>query len=97
MGQLLMSGHCGTCNIEWKSLAEAHCPSCCRHFSSDTSFDLHLQDDRCLAPAAVKKRDGSPVLVKLDREREYAVWGQPPPPDGLFATLHEGTDERKAA
>jgi hypothetical protein len=72
---------CRDCGRRWTALQEAHCAACCRHFSSDSAFDLHQRLDHrpckghpnsrcnarsvCQDPKTLTKRDGSPRLVEV--------------------------------
>jgi hypothetical protein len=52
-------------------LTEAHCSSCCLHFTSDSAFDRHLapvqSDDDCYPPETFVKSDGSPLFKIVQR------------------------------
>jgi hypothetical protein len=64
-------GHCHDCDRTWSALGEAHCATCCAHFTSDSAFDLHLaradSDEPCHDPATVTRRDGRPVVTFTER------------------------------
>ncbi len=64
-------GSCNDCGREWSGHTEAHCSVCCRHFTSDSAFDLHLagpqSDDACYPPDSIEDRKGRPVLTLADR------------------------------
>jgi len=71
-------GSC-SCGRRWRSLAEAHCPTCHRHFSTAAGFDMHRRDGRCVDPVELvgrramrlTERVGGPVWVRLyDRAPE---------------------------
>lgn len=39
----LKSGtHCRQCHRTWTGAKQAHCVTCCRHFSSPSTFDFHF-------------------------------------------------------
>jgi hypothetical protein len=68
---------CLDCGRQWTGRAEAHCASCCNHFTSDGAFDRHLasvrSDDDCYPPETFRKRDGSPLFEQI--QRKYGlVW-----------------------
>jgi hypothetical protein len=48
---------CGHCDARWTALAAAHCPSCHETFAgTETGFDAHRVDGRCVAPASAGLR-----------------------------------------
>ena len=69
--------HCGTCHRSWTGHTQAHCASCCVHFSSDRAFDRHLAPPKanadCFDPASLTKSDGSP-LFKIVEHVSGPVW-----------------------
>lgn len=71
---------CHTCDRTWAGLAEAHCATCHRHFTTASAFDLHRvgpTDDRsCADPATLLKGDGQPKLSAVLRG-SGDVWGYP--------------------
>ncbi len=81
-----MIGYCKTCGREWTGHSEAHCASCCAHFTSDDAFDAHLthpgSDEDYYDPATLTRRDGSPRF-KLVARKHGSAWmlnkpGRPP-------------------
>jgi hypothetical protein len=46
--------HCHDCHHTWTSRRAAHCPACCRHFTSYSSSDLHDGPKGCLDPERVE-------------------------------------------
>lgn len=75
--------HCRRCHRTWplSRTREAHCPTCCAHFSSPSGFDAHLRpvgaSPPCRPPGELRHKDGRPVLV----QREDGTWAFPPPED----------------
>ena len=71
---------CTTCNRTWTGLAEAHCTSCHRHFTTASAFDLHRvgpTDTRhCTDPTTLTRGDGAPKLTVTPR-KSGEVWGYP--------------------
>lgn len=49
---------CGKCGRKWMGLAEAHCPTCHRHFSTVSNFDKHRPNGLCVEPLALEDRHG---------------------------------------
>lgn len=75
------------CGQWWTGLSRAHCPACCRTFSTDSAADKHRIgrhgiDRRCTDPAEVG-------LVA--RKKPYGVLWAHPGPDGGYAALHAPT------
>lgn len=63
--------HCSTCHRSWTSLAEGHCPQCCRHFAKYAAFDAHLDEDaHCIDPETITRADGRPRFAK-----KVSAWG----------------------
>ncbi len=58
---------CGGCDRRWNSTSEAHCGTCCRHFSTVANFDRHRVDGRCVDPASLTDRHGQPLLRPVER------------------------------
>lgn len=54
--------HCCDCHRSWRSLLEAHCTMCHRHFFNPKAFDAHLSAGGCHDPKVVTRRDGRPRL-----------------------------------
>lgn len=71
-------GHrCGGCPRRWTGLAEAHCPTCHRHFGSVSAFDKHRVAGSCADPAALRgPKTGKPLLVPVQRA-SGEVWMAP--------------------
>ncbi len=69
---------CNHCNRTWTTTGEAHCASCCQHFTSDRSFDTHLaaakSDDDCYDPATITRKDGRPMFETVMRA-SGVMWG----------------------
>jgi hypothetical protein len=65
------NGYCRDCERTWLALSEAHCPSCCSHFTSDSAFDAHLTRNGCADPATITRdrgvRRGRPVFELVER------------------------------
>lgn len=59
--------HCDDCHRSWHGLAEAHCPQCCAHFTSDSAFDLHLTGDGCKDPATARRKNGFALYRLVER------------------------------
>jgi hypothetical protein len=73
--------HCQRCHRSWHGKAQAHCPSCCRHFSAPSAFDRHLRTAgdgsvTCVDPATLRTRAGAPVLVS-DADAYGPIWRFP--------------------
>jgi hypothetical protein len=69
-------GHCQGCGRGWAGLAEAHCSACHLHFKSDSGFDRHRRDGRCLTPVELAMPRGKaqkPTLVPIER-RGATYW-----------------------
>lgn len=64
-------GSCGDCGRYWNALGEAHCASCCEHFTSDSAFDRHLAsptDERCcFLPGEIRDKRGRAAFVLTSR------------------------------
>lgn len=82
-----ITGSCGKCGKEWSSLTEAHCPSCCAHFTSDSAFNRHLAPvqamEPCHDPAEMRDKKRRKVFEQVQRKHGL-VWrvrkfGQPHP------------------
>lgn len=61
--------HCKKCHRTWSSIKEAHCPMCCRHFSSDTAAQAHKRGvDRvsCVDPSKVGPTEENPTRKRLE-------------------------------
>lgn len=54
---------CRKCLSTWTGLSMAHCPSCCRTFSTAGNFDLHRKNGKCSMKGLV--------------QNEYGTWKQP--------------------
>ena len=76
---------CVDCGRRWTAKGEAHCAGCCRHFSSDSAFELHVKKppeygprpfETCRDPATVRTRKGEPKLV-LTESRWGPLWSRP--------------------
>lgn len=72
------------CGQWWTGLTRAHCPACCRTFSTDTAADKHRigkhgVDRRCVDPAEVG-------LVAKDKP--YGTLWAFPAPEGGYGALH---------
>jgi hypothetical protein len=65
--------HCPDCHRSWQGHAQAHCAGCCRHFLSDSSFDLHLEGAGCRNPATIRARNGRP-LFKRTHLKDGDAW-----------------------
>lgn len=80
--------HCRSCHRSWRSLREAHCAGCCRHFADPAAFDAHRVDGQCVAPETVTRRDGQPRYKVLDGPygTTYDLIGRAPDP-ALLARL----------
>lgn len=67
----MSNGYCPSCKRSWTGNSEAHCASCCNHFSSDRAFDKHLASPTsptaCLDPSTITREDGSPYYVQIER------------------------------
>lgn len=71
VGWLTQSGsHCRDCHRSWTSKKQAHCPTCCAHFSTPNLFDAHLLARGCQDPATVTRKDGTPRF----RQDEAGMW-----------------------
>lgn len=73
-----MNGFCNICKREWSGHSEAHCSSCCEHFSSDSAFDRHLarvdSDEVCHHPSTIlRKNSDVPWFVQTERAHGL-VW-----------------------
>jgi hypothetical protein len=68
----LLNGFCPDCEREWSGLKEAHCATCCAHFTSDRAFDRHLNpldaEEPCSDPATMKRRNGKPLFESIERK-----------------------------
>lgn len=69
--------HCRDCHRTWTRHREAHCATCCAHFSSDSAFDAHLAParsvDSCYDPASFVKKDGTDLFEIIERSHG-PVW-----------------------
>ncbi|MCW2899963.1 MAG: hypothetical protein JWO67_2228 [Streptosporangiaceae bacterium] len=55
------------CGRKWSGLNQAHCASGCHeHFSTVSHFDKHRATGHCQHPAAIRDRNGEPVLRASD-------------------------------
>lgn len=77
------------CGGWWTGLSRAHCPACCRTFSTDSAASKHRigkygVDRRCTDPASVG-------LVA--HEKPYGLLWSTPAPEGGYA-FHTSTSER---
>lgn len=83
-----MSGYCPDCGREWDALGEAHCACCCKHFTSDSAFDVHRVKGECVDPATIKvvkgEREGEAVLELTTRASGLA-WKRAGEPEHHFA------------
>lgn len=64
------------CGRQWTGLTECHCTGCHRHFTSVQPFDAHwigVENRHCVDPAALKRKDGSPLLDTVER-KSGSVW-----------------------
>jgi hypothetical protein len=71
------------CDSWWTGLSRAHCPACCRTFSTDSAADKHRigkygEDRRCADPTTV----GLVAVAK-----PYGALWQHPGPDGGYASI----------
>lgn len=73
----MSNGYCPSCQRSWTGNSEAHCASCCNHFSSDRAFDKHLappqSDQTCFDPSTITRKDDSPYYVQIERSHG-PVW-----------------------
>ena len=51
--------------------AQAHCPTCHRHFGGVTAFDDHRSNGICIDPGSIL-RDGEPLYVQME-----GIWRKP--------------------
>lgn len=64
--------HCRDCHRSWRGTAQAHCAGCHEHFSSTSTFDLHLSyctGDPQTAHETLReasRKDGTPLLALSD-------------------------------
>jgi hypothetical protein len=58
------TAHCRKCHKEWTGVRAAHCPMCCRTFTSDSAAQLH-------------KRSEGPRLVCVPPETVLDEWDRP--------------------
>ena len=66
--------HCRKCHRDWPlGSPQAHCVTCCAHFSTYGVADLHLTATGCRPPAEVTTKTGEPRLV-LGEDAHGAVW-----------------------
>lgn len=63
----IVLGSCDNCDRTWRSHREAHCTSCCAHFSSDSAFDRHLGRNGCSDPSRLRNTKGELVFVLVPR------------------------------
>lgn len=59
--------HCRKCHRSWTSRAEAHCTTCCAHFTKPSTAGLHLTARGCQPPEAVMDREKRPKLKLVER------------------------------
>ena len=71
----MTDARCTHCGRRWSGLAQCHCPTCHRHFGDVNAFDRHRRNDACLNPADVRRRDGWPAFVAVDRP-SGVVWSR---------------------
>lgn len=71
--------HCKKCHRTWKlsQARQAHCATCCAHFSSPSAFDLHLRNGQtgpaCRPPGECVTKDGAARLCA----DASGMWGRP--------------------
>lgn len=65
-----------SCGARWTGTSIAHCAACHRTFSSDSAFDMHRVDLKCVDPESMKKKDGKPKLILKERG-EVEMWSHP--------------------
>jgi hypothetical protein len=65
--------HCRKCHRDWRGTAQAHCVTCCQHFSTYSAADLHLTRTGCRPPDQVLTKIGAPSLM-LDHDKHGAIW-----------------------
>jgi hypothetical protein len=51
-----------SCGRTWTGLAQAHCPTCHRHFGSVAGFDRHRPSGHCQDPAPMTTRAGRRIF-----------------------------------
>ncbi len=66
--------HCRRCHRDWPmGSPQAHCVTCCAHFSTARAADLHLTATGCRLPGECKDKTGQPRLV-LGADKYGAIW-----------------------
>lgn len=67
------------CGRQWTGLAQAHCPTCHRHFSTVANFDRHRPGTKgCQDPATLTRRNGNPVFKPTENAygTTWVGWGE---------------------
>jgi len=64
--------HCRKCHRSWTAFRQIHCSSCCRHFSSPSTLDLHKSNGGCIDPGTVVRASTGAALLRL--RPEDGVW-----------------------
>ena len=66
--------HCGRCHRNWPmGSPQAHCVTCCAHFSTHRACDLHLTATGCRPPPECATKGGKPRLV-LATDKHGQIW-----------------------
>jgi hypothetical protein len=66
--------HCCKCHRDWRmGSPQAHCVTCCAHFSTTRAADVHLMETGCRPPDDCKDKVGRPRLV-LGTDKYGAIW-----------------------
>lgn len=80
--------HCRRCHRSWTGRRQAHCATCCEHFSADGAFLRHWGGSSDAAPA-YEGAHHDPAGIELLRQDDAGVWHHagewPGQADGLRA------------
>lgn len=75
---------CRNCDNIWTGLNMAHCPTCCRTFSTPNNFFKHRVGDVgrtvCVDPGTILDKKGEPELV-LRTTGATPTWAAPSDPE----------------
>ena len=66
--------HCRKCHRDWTAASsQAHCVTCCAHFSTYHGADMHLTPAGCRPPETVRTKAGAPRLVR-GHDKHGPIW-----------------------
>jgi hypothetical protein len=80
------------CGRRWRGLAQAHCPTCHRHFSSVDAYDRHRPGSGgCQDPSDIRDKLGR--LVYKREEGPFGTTWVRDRPGGHYRTVRAGRQE----